>query len=158
MLKREKKWTVLTGESLYIYFFIFSIRQSADADSESPNIIILLADDLGYGDLGFSGHPTSFTPNLDNLAASSLHLTNFYVASPICSPSRASLLTGKYPVSTGIWPKVVQANSIGGLDPSHHTTLASRLSKVGYRTGHVGKWHLGIGENQQYLPTKYKSI
>ena len=76
--------------------------QSADTDRESPNIIILLADDLGYGDLGFSGHPTSLTPNLDNLAASSLHLTNFYVASPICSPSRASLLTGKYPVSTGI--------------------------------------------------------
>ena len=128
--------------------------QSADTDRESPNIIILLADDLGYGDLGFSGHPTSFTPNLDILAASSLYLTNFYVASPVCSPSRASLLTGKYPVSTGIWPKVVQANSIGGLDPSTQTTLASRLSKVGYRTGHVGKWHLGVGENQQYLPTR----
>ena len=138
--------------------FIFSIRQSADTDRESPNIIIFLADDLGYGDLGVSGHPTSLTPNLDNLAASSLHLTNFYVASPICSPSRASLLTGKYPVSTGIWPKVVQANSIGGLDPSSQTTIASRLSKVGYRTGHVGKWHLGVGENQQYLPTRYKSI
>ena len=132
--------------------------QSTDTDRESPNIIILLADDLGYGDLGFSGHPTSFTPNLDILAASSLYLTNFYVASPVCSPSRASLLTGKYPVSTGIWPKVVQANSIGGLDPSSQTILASRLSKVGYRTGHVGKCHLGIGENQQYLPTRYKSI
>ena len=132
--------------------------RSADTDRESPNIIILLADDLGYGDLGFSGHPTSFTPNLDILAASSLYFTNFYVASPVCSPSRASLLTGKYPVSTGIWPKVVQANSIGGLDPSSQTILAKRLSKVGYRTGHVGKWHLGIGENQQYLPTRYKSI
>ena len=132
--------------------------QSTDTDRESPNIIILLADDLGYRDLGFSGHPTSFTPNLDILAASSLYLTNFYVASPVCSPSRASLLTGKYPVSTGIWPKVVQANSIDGLDPSSQTILASRLSKVGYRTGHVGKWHLGIGENQQYLPTRYKSI
>ena len=138
----------------YISSFFFSATQSADLESESPNIIILLADDLGYGDLGFSGHPTSFTPNLDKLAASSLHLNNFYVASPVCSPSRAALLTGKYPVSTGIWPNVVEANSIGGLDPTSQTTLASRLSKVGYRTGHVGKWHLGIGENKQYLPTR----
>ena len=131
--------------------FFFSIETT---DSEPPNIIILLADDMGSGDLGISGHPTSLTPNLDKLAASSLHLTSFYVASPVCSPSRASLLTGKYPVSTGIWPRVVQPNSVGGLDPSVHITLASRLSKVGYRTGHVGKWHLGVGENQQYLPTR----
>ena len=98
-------------------FFFFSIGTT---DSEPPNIIILLADDMGSGDLGVSGHPTSLTPKLDKLAASSLHLTSFYVASPVCSPSRASLLTGKYPVSTGIWPKVVQPNSVGGLDPASH--------------------------------------
>ena len=60
---------------------------------------------------------------------------------------------GKFPVSTGIWPAVVQPDSIGGLNQSH-VTLASRLSKIGYRTGHVGKWHLGVGINQEYLPTR----
>ena len=63
------------------------------------------------------------------------------------------LSLGKYPVTTGIWPGVFSANSLGGLDPSH-PTLASRLAKIGYRTAHVGKWHLGVGEYQQYLPTR----
>ena len=60
---------------------------------------------------------------------------------------------GKYPVTTGIWPGVFMPESLGGLDPSH-LTLASRLSKFGYRTGHIGKWHLGVGEHQKYLPTR----
>jgi arylsulfatase A-like enzyme len=60
---------------------------------------------------------------------------------------------GKYPVTAGIWPGVFMPESLGGLDPSH-LTLASRLSKFGYRTGHIGKWHLGVGEHQKYLPTR----
>ena len=62
--------------------------------------------------------------------------------------------TGKHTVSTGIWPGVVQPDSIGGLDPREHISLATRLSKIGYRTGHIGKWHLGVGKHQEYLPTR----
>ena len=60
---------------------------------------------------------------------------------------------GKYPVTTGIWPGVFMPDSLGGLNKAH-LTLASRLSKIGYRTGHIGKWHLGVGDNQEYLPTR----
>ena len=77
------------------YQGLYFLNRSETVNDDPPNIIILLADDMGYGDLGISGHPTSLTPNLDNLATSSLHLTSFYVASAVCSPSRASLLTGK---------------------------------------------------------------
>ena len=120
-----------------------------------PNIVLLLADDLGYGDLGIYGHPTSNTPNIDKLAETSLDLRSFYVASPVCSPSRSAILTGNYPVTTGIWPAVFNADSLGGLDPEKFPTLASRLLKLGYKTGHVGKWHLGVGKNQDYLPTNH---
>lgn len=118
-----------------------------------PNIILILADDIGYGDLSFYGHPTSKSPHLDQLAASSLVLRQFYAASPVCSPSRAALLTGKQPVSTGIWPGVLWPESIGGLDPESQTTLASRLLKIGYKTAHIGKWHLGTNKN--FLPTNH---
>ena len=69
-----------------------------------PNLLLIVADDLGYGDLSTYGHPTTKDPNLSQLAKESLVMTNFYATSPVCSPSRASLLTGLYPTSTGIWP------------------------------------------------------
>ena len=117
-----------------------------------PNLLLIVADDLGYGDLSVLGHPTSGDPVLNKLAKESLMLTNFYATSPVCSPSRASLLTGLYPQSTGIWPGVLWPNSIGGL--SHkYPTLATRLKRVGYATGMIGKWHLGVGQNREYLPT-----
>ncbi len=104
--------------------------------------------------MAIHGHPTSLSPHLDQLFASSLDLRRFYVVSPVCSPSRSAILTGKYPVSTGVWPGVFEPNSIGGLDPIKHKTLAYHLRRLGYQTGHIGKWHLGVGLNGQYLPTK----
>ena len=78
----------------------------------------------------------------------------FIQASLLCSLNQSGCGNlGKYPVTTGIWPGVFMPESLGGLDPSH-LTLASRLSKFGYRTGHIGKWHLGVGEHQKYLPTR----
>ncbi|XP_006822166.1 arylsulfatase A-like [Saccoglossus kowalevskii] len=119
-----------------------------------PNIVFLFVDDLGYGDLGCYGHPTSSTPHIDQLSRNGLQFTQFYAASPLCSPSRAALLTGRLSPRTGIWPNVFLPESSGGLQ-HNETTLAEILRVKGYNTSIVGKWHLGFGKNQQYLPMNY---
>ena len=117
-----------------------------------PNIVLLFADDLGYGDLTVYGHPTSSTPNLQAMANEGMVLTQFYSASPVCSPSRAALLTGRYQTRSGIWPMVFNCGDVGGL-PLNETTTAELVKTKGYNTAIVGKWHLGVGENGMYLPT-----
>uniref|UniRef100_H2U1V0 Arylsulfatase A n=1 Tax=Takifugu rubripes TaxID=31033 RepID=H2U1V0_TAKRU len=121
--------------------------------SSPPNFVLLFADDLGFGDLGCYGHPTSLTPNLDRLAAGGLRFTDFYCTSPACSPSRASLLTGRYQTRSGVYPGVLYPGSRGGL-PLNETTIAEVLKPLGYATAAVGKWHLGIGANGTFLPTR----
>lgn len=118
----------------------------------SPNFVLLFADDLGFGDLGCYGHPSSLTPNLDRLASEGLRFTDFYCTSPVCSPSRASLLTGRYQTRSGIYPGVLYPGSRGGL-PLNETTIAEVLKPLGYATAAIGKWHLGLGLNGTYLPT-----
>ncbi|XP_062318273.1 arylsulfatase A [Osmerus eperlanus] len=119
----------------------------------SPNFILLFADDLGFGDLGCYGHPSSLTPNLDRLASDGLRFTDFYCTSPVCSPSRASLLTGRYQTRSGVYPGVLYPGSRGGL-PLNETTIAEVLKPLGYATAAIGKWHLGLGLNGTYLPTR----
>ncbi|XP_063053862.1 arylsulfatase A-like [Engraulis encrasicolus] len=121
--------------------------------SSPPNFILVFADDLGFGDLGCFGHPSSLTPHLDELAAGGLRFTDFYVTSPACSPSRASLLTGRYQTRSGIFPGVLYPGSKGGL-PLNETTIAEVLKPLGYNTAMMGKWHLGVGQNGTYLPTR----
>lgn len=106
--------------------------------TRSPNVVFLLADDVGYGDLACLGNPVIKTPNLDSLHEKGIRLTDFHV-SPTCAPSRASLMTGKYSDATGVW-HTVMGRSI--LDPED-TTLAQCFQSSGYRTGIYGKWHLG---------------
>jgi arylsulfatase A len=115
-------------------------RASAPAGPARPNIIVLLCDDLGYGDLSCFAHPAIRTPNLDQLAAEGLKLTHCYSASPVCSPARAGMLTGHTPNRLGIrdW---IPANSGIHLRPQE-VTVAQLLRSAGYRTCHVGKWHL----------------
>ncbi|XP_068595420.1 arylsulfatase A [Brachionichthys hirsutus] len=132
---------------LFVGFFIAST-----CSASPPNFVLLFADDLGFGDLGAYGHPSSLTPNLDRLAAGGLRFTDFYCTSPVCSPSRASLLTGRYQTRSGIYPGVFFPGSIGGL-PLNETTIAEVLKPLGYATAAVGKWHLGLGPNGMYLPT-----
>jgi arylsulfatase A len=111
----------------------------------SPNIIIILADDLGYGDLGCYGHPTVRTPNLDRMAAEGMRFTDFYSAAEVCTPSRAALMTGRLPIRSGMCGdkrRVLFPESPGGL-PDEEITLAQALKAQGYATGMVGKWHLG---------------
>lgn len=122
---------------------------------EQPNIVILFADDLGYGDLGSYGHPYIRTPNLDALAAEGQRWTDFYVAAPVCSPSRGALLTGKLPNRTGLYGRQIGVffpNAKGGM-PHGERTLAEALKEVGYATAIIGKWHLG--DAPEYLPTRH---
>ncbi|MFI4944073.1 MAG: sulfatase-like hydrolase/transferase [Burkholderiales bacterium] len=102
-----------------------------------PNVVLILADDLGWGDLGSYGNRTLHTPNLDRLAAEGVRFTSFYTSAPICAPSRAGLLTGRYPTSVGIpWNPPVRLNR-------GEVVIATPLRNRGYATGMVGKWHLG---------------
>lgn len=121
-----------------------------------PNIVFIYADDLGYGDLGCyrsadAGAKGINTPNLDRLAAGGIRFTDFYSASPVCSPSRAALLTGRYPIRQGI-TGVFFPDSYTGMNAAE-TTLAETLKGAGYRTGMIGKWHLGHLE--EFRPTRH---
>jgi arylsulfatase len=121
------------------------------AAPRKPNIVMIYADDLGYGDLGCYGHPTIRTPNLDRMAREGMRFTQWYSAAPVCTPSRAALLTGRYPVRSGL-TRVLFPYSEGGI-PASETTMAEVLRGAGYRTAAVGKWHLG--HLPQYLPGRH---
>ncbi len=120
-----------------------------------PNIVVIFADDLGYGDLGCLGHPTIRTPGLDRMADEGTKLTQFYSAAPVCTPSRAALLTGRLPIRSGMCSdkrRVLFPDSAGGL-PQSEITAAEALRSAGYATACVGKWHLG--HLPPHLPTRH---
>ncbi len=121
--------------------------------TRQPNVLFILADDLGYGDLSCFGRPDYETPNLDRLARQGIRFTNAYSASPLCTPTRCGFITGRYPARTlvGLEEPLAWKKQLGkrvdtvGLSPDH-PTIASLLKKNGYETALIGKWHLG------YLP------
>lgn len=113
-----------------------------------PNIVLIVADDLGYGDLASYGATQYNTPNLDGMANNGVRFTNFHVSQPVCSASRASILTGCYSNRVGITGALGPHSAIG-LDPDE-STIADLLKKVGYRTAAIGKWHLG--RQKEFLP------
>jgi arylsulfatase A-like enzyme len=120
----------------------------AQSKPNKPNIILILADDLGYGDIGAFGATDIQTPHIDKLAADGIKFTSFYSTSPVCSPTRAGLLTGRLPRRMGI-DHVFFPESFTGI-PSDEVTLAEALKANGYHTGVIGKWHLG--HHRQFLP------
>ena len=123
---------------------------------ERPNVVIILADDLGYGDLGCYGHPAFKTPNIDRLAAEGARLTQFNCPAPFCAPTRASLLTGRYPFRCGLMDNPApdgQRSEENLLHlPEDEITLAQLFQSAGYATGMIGKWHLGHAK-PEWLPT-----
>ena len=119
------------------------IDRVANPVASKPNIVFILADDLGYTDLGSYGAKEIKTPNLDKLAAEGMRFTDFYAPAGVCTPTRASLMTGSYPKRVGLHVGVLYPETKDGLNPSE-ITIAELLKKEGYTTGCIGKWHLGL--------------
>ena len=129
--------------------------EAAQDSVARPNIVILYADDMGWGDTGAYGHPYIKTPSLDRLANEGQRWTDFYVPAPVCSPSRAALLTGRHPVRSGLYgvgsPVLFPDDNYG--IPESEVTLAEMLKDAGYRTAIMGKWHLG--DAPEHFPTRH---
>jgi len=129
------------------------------AADRKPNIILILADDLGNADLGFQGCRDIPTPNLDRLAAGGIRCTNGYVSHPFCSPTRAGIMTGRYQQRFGHEnnPTYSPREEVAGL-PVSETTLPQLLADAGYATGLVGKWHLGAAPKFHPMKRGFKEM
>ncbi|MGD1894986.1 MAG: sulfatase-like hydrolase/transferase, partial [Cyclobacteriaceae bacterium] len=147
--------------NMFAFLSLLMLSVSASfSQSLKPNIILIFCDDLGYGDLGVYGSKLHRSPNLDQMAADGAHFTDFYVTSGVCTPSRASLLTGCYPRRVDMHVNARHRDSVGtqvlfprakkGLNPNE-ITLAELLKEQGYATTCIGKWHLG--DQPEFLPT-----
>ena len=147
---------------------VFSCRDNPKKEvaesNDPPNVLLLIADDLGYSDLGSYGSSFYDTPNLDALAETSVKFTNGYANCPVCSPSRAAIQTGKFPVRTGVTDWIKGRKAFQGTTPNdrwivpdtdfemklEENTIAENLKSVGYSTAFVGKWHLG--DQKEFWP------
>ena len=140
---------------LALLAFLLLMPGWASAQPSQPNVVLILVDDLGYGDIGPYGHPTIHTPYLDQMAQEGMKFTQFYVGASVCTPSRAALLTGRLPVRSGMASderRVLFPDSKEGL-PQSEITTAEALKEEGYATAAIGKWHLG--HRPPYLPTSH---
>ena len=134
-----------------IYLIILLLIFSCDTNNNSPNIVFILTDDLGYGDLSSYGSETIETTNIDKLARDGVRLTSYYAAQPVCSASRGAILTGSYPNRIGIH-NAFGPNSNSGINHDEYT-LAEMLKENNYTTGIFGKWHLG--SRKEFFPTNH---
>ncbi len=141
---------------LWLSIISFEVRALANNPQKSttrqPNIIIVLTDDLGYGDLSINGNTSIQTPHIDQMAREGIQFSNFFASANVCTPSRAGLLTGRYPIRTGLAHKAISAEHTHGL-PQSELTIAELLKEQGYRTAIIGKWHLG--HSAEHWPTEH---
>ncbi|HEA30695.1 MAG TPA: sulfatase [Leeuwenhoekiella sp.] len=180
LLRSQLKYKTLCAILFLLYF---TADNSVLAQSRPKNIVFILADDLGWSDLGCYGNTFNETPAIDSLAASGVRFTNAYASAPICSPTRASILTGKYPATVNITDFIPGHQNYSGISDDHmligpdfyhelpqsETTVAERFRENGYITASIGKWHLGgkestpkqhgfdisIGGNHKGIPPDY---
>jgi len=152
-MQRNKSVSMVLGLLVLLFF---SLGCSSDQPPKKPNIVFILADDLGWADVGCYGNNYNETPNIDELARQGMKFTQAYAAAPVCSPYRAALLTGQYPARVGIIDYMRWES-----DPlsKNHVTLAEMLQKSGYKTGLIGKWHLtgykDKGAKDEVYPTEH---
>jgi arylsulfatase A-like enzyme len=146
MAKRKQGMKIYRSIRLAIFVAIACLGVSlrVQAAERTPNILVILADDLGYGDIGFQGGKAVPTPNIDALAASGVRCTSGYVSAPYCSPSRAGFLTGRYQTRFGHEFNPHQGDETRLGLPLDQRTIADRLRAAGYATGLIGKWHQGF--------------
>ena len=155
---RKKTWVIQKMRQLAVCFLaLFLAPGASSAEPSRPNIIYILADDLGPGDIGCCGGKIARTPNIDRLATEGIKFNQFYVASPVCSPSRCGLITGQFPARWQITSYLAErkrnrgAEMVDFLDPQA-PSLPRALHEAGYRTAHFGKWHLGGGRDVTDAP------
>lgn len=153
--KLRMKYSNLVLKSIFalviiVLFSAYSCSNKKQKQSSGqPNVVLIFVDDMGYGDLGCYGHPNIKTPNIDNMADEGIRFTSFYAVASVCTPSRAGLLTGRYPIRS-IPTNCGPSSPEKGL-PVSEITIANILKNVGYNTAVIGKWHLG--QQKHFLPT-----
>jgi len=147
---RNSDMTLTRSLLLFLTLFAFAASALVSTAADKPNFILIFTDDQGYNDLSCFGSKTIKTPNIDKLAAEGRKFTSFYVASPVCTPSRAALLTACYPKRVGMERGVIFPANKHGLH-TDEVTIADTLKAAGYATACVGKWHLG--HRKPFLPT-----
>lgn len=173
----KRAFSVFTATTWFLFALLFCTFHAAQGETR-PNIVILFADDLGYGELGCQGNNEIPTPNIDSIAQHGVRFTDGYVTEPVCSPSRAGLMSGRYQQRFG-YNFNVMPHVEGGTDqglPQTETTLGEYLQNRGYRTGIIGKWHLGaradfnpvnngfdyfygfVHEGHYFVPPPYKGV
>ena len=136
----------ITNTVIFLLTFVLASIAIAEAADRPPNVVFILADDLGYGDLGCYGHPYAKTPNIDHLAKSGTRFTRFYATGVTCQPSRTGFMTSRHPRSF--------ERRIGDFGFGDRTTITELLSNNGYATGHFGKWHIGPGAKGPHVSEK----
>src|SRR5438477_3569946 len=141
----------LTLAGVFLSLFLSRHIKSKAAEPSRPNFVIIFTDDQGYQDVGCFGSPNIKTPNLDRMAKEGMRFTDFYVGQPVCSASRAALLTGCYPNRVSILGALGPGSKVG--INSNEMTIAEVLKPRGYATAIYGKWHLG--DAPQFLPTHH---
>ena len=132
----------MTKRQLITLSYICFLSLFTLAQNQAPNVIIILTDDQGSIDMNCYGADDLYTPHMDALAASGVQFNQFYVAAPVCSPSRASMLTGQNPHKAGLPGNASSKEGHAGM-PTEKVTIAEILKSEGYQTAHIGKWHIG---------------